>query len=417
MLKAGLRRLSELSGWRLVLVQVLGTLLVVYLVLEGWARLFPPKDQMVWPLVQDPAVGSRFQANARVVLSNGLDFRVEERTNEAGFLDRPLPPAARKPGTCRIAIIGDSFVEAAQVPNSQKVQVELERLMKARWPTLGVETMAFGFSGTGQLNQLGYLDAHVRPRKPDLIVLVFVSNDFANNSSLLESIRVGWHPAHTPRVFARETANGAIEVQPIDANWMSWRLPAAQDERPWLHARLHRASRFYRWLYAKLTLQYPAVAQWMGREPTEADRTRARIDGIAGLDPQYARLLKGWGQASPNIDLMFQEPDPLPDAFQQALRFTGFAFDTYKARAAADGSKLAVLTTHEVRDRAEQRLRAMLKEKDIPLLSLNEHIAARGGKTADAHWRHDGHWSPQGHTWAAETVLGHIDKARVCGPT
>lgn len=416
MLKSGLDRLAGLSGWRLVVAQILGTLLIVYLLLEGWARLFPPKDQLVWPLVQDPAVGSRFQANSRVVLSNGLDFRVEERTNEAGFLDRPLPTLPRKPGTCRIAILGDSFVEAAQVPNNQKVQVELERLMRARWPELGVETMAFGFSGTGQLNQLGYLEAYVRPRKPDLIVLVFVSNDFANNSSLLESLRVGWHPAHTPRVFARETAPGTIELQPIDPAWMSYRLPAAQDERPWLHARLHRASRFYRWVYAKLALQYPNVAQRMGREPTESDRTKARFEGIAGLDPQYARLLSGWNyQTSPNIDFMFREPDPLPEAFEQALRFTGFAFDTFKARAKADGARLAVLATHEVSGTVETRLRKILKEKELPLLSLNEHIATRGGKVADAHWRHDGHWSPQGHTWAAEALVAHIASSNVCG--
>lgn len=415
-LRSSLQRLSNLSGWRLVLVQVLGTLLVLYLLLEGWARLFPPKDQTVWPLVQDPAVGSRFQANARVVLSNGLDFRVEERTNEVGFLDRPLPPVARRPGTCRIAFLGDSFVEAAQVPNRQKVQVELERLMKARWPELGVETMAFGFSGTGQLNQLGYLEAHVRPRKPDLIVLVFVSNDFANNSSLLESIRVGWHPAHTPRVFAREQAAGAIALQPIDPAWASHRLPAARDERPWLHTRLHRASRFYRWLYAKLTLQYPAVAQWMGREPTDADRATARIDNIAALDPEYARLLRGWDhRASPNLDAMFQQPDPVPEAFQQALRLTGFAFDAYKAAAAADGARLVVLATHEVHGASEHRLRKILSDRDIPLIAMTGHIAARGGKIADAQWRHDGHWSPQGHTWAAEAVLEHMGKSGVCG--
>lgn len=52
----------------------------------------------------------------------------------------------------------------------------------------------------GLINQLGYLETFVRPRKPDVIVLVFVSNDFANNSPLLEAIRVGWHPAHAPRM-------------------------------------------------------------------------------------------------------------------------------------------------------------------------------------------------------------------------
>src|SRR5262245_58914334 len=138
---------SVWRGVRLALLQVISTLLVLYFVLEAWARLFPPKDQNVWPLVQNPAVGTTFKPNARVVLTNGLDFRVEETSNEAGFLDRPLPPLAKPPGSCRIAFIGDSFVEAAQVPIRQKVQVEIERLIRARWPELAVETMAFGFSG------------------------------------------------------------------------------------------------------------------------------------------------------------------------------------------------------------------------------------------------------------------------------
>ena len=404
------------SGTRLVLAQVFGTLLVLYLVLEGWARLFPPKDQMVWPGINDPVVGTTFQPNARVVLSNGLDYRTEERTNEAGFIDRPLPPVARKPGSCRIAVIGDSFVEAAQVPIKQKVQVELERVLQQRRPQLAVETMAFGFSGTGQLNQLGYLEKYVRPRKPDLIALVFVSNDFANNSSLLEAIRVGWHPAHTPRIYARETADGTIELQPIDPGFMGHRLPQAVDQRPWLHARLHRASRFYRWLYAKLTLQYPALAQRIGQEPTAADRTVARVEAIGKLDPAYGRLLAGWdARTSPDIDTMFGEAAPLPPAFEQALRFTAFAFDTYKARAAADGARLVVLSTHEVTGLAEQRLRRMLADRQIPYVPLSQHIGASGGKLDDAHFRHDGHWSPQGHTWAAEALADHISSKSICG--
>ena len=411
-----LKRASSMGTTRLVLLQVLATVFLVIALLEGWSWLFPPKDKVVWPVVQDAAVGSKFRANARVLWTNGLDVRVEARTNEAGFLDRPLPPIERRPGTCRIAIIGDSFVEAAQVPVGQKIQVEIERLMKDARPELGVETMAFGFSGTGQLNQLGYLEAYVRPRKPDLIVLVFVSNDFANNSALLEAIRVGRHPAHTSRIFARETASGGIELQPIDPDWSNYRLPVAGDERPWLHARLSKSSRFYRWLYAKLTLQYPGIARWMGREPSEADFTAARVATIAGLDPQYARLFAGWDyRTSPNIDLMFAEPDPLPQVFEQALRFTGFAFDTFKARAAADGARLAVLATHEVQGVRAERLRKLLAERDIPLISLPEHIARRGGKIEDAHWRHDGHWSPQGHTWAAEAVVEHVSKTSPCG--
>ena len=301
------------------------------------------------------------------------------------------------------------------MPIRQKVQVELQRLMQARWPGMAVETMAFGFSGTGQLNQLGYLDAYVRPRRPDLIVNVFVSNDFANNSSVLESIRVGWHPAHTPRFFARESAAGS-EIQPIDPDWSRYRLPAAKDERPFLHARLHRLSRFYRWLYAKLSLQYPGIAASIGREPSEADRTAARIEGLARLAPDAARLLEGWDpRKSPGIDAMFDQPDPLPPAFAQAERFTGFAFDQFMSRGSADGAKLFVLGTHELTGTIERRALKLLQARGIPFVSLRDHIARKNGRIADAHWRHDGHWTPQGHSWAAEALLERIAADRVCG--
>jgi hypothetical protein len=400
-----------------VAVQLAGTVIVLYLVLEGWARLFPPKDKTVWPLVHNPVVGTTFQPNARVVLTNGLDFNVEERTNEAGFLDRPLPPLAKPPGTCRVAFIGDSIVEAAQVPIRQKVQVEIQNLLQASRPGKPVETMAVGFSGTGQLNQLGYFEAFVRPRKPDVIVLVFVSNDFANNSALLEAIRVGWHPAHTPRPFAFET-NGAIALQPIDPNWMTHRLPAADDERPFLHRWLHRASRFYRWLYAKLTLQYPAVAAWMGREPTEGSRTASRIAALAKQAPDQSKLLDGWDpHKSASIDGMFGEPDPLPPVFQQALRFTSFGIEQYRLRAAQDGARLLVLGTHELGDRQESRLAAVLAEQKVPYVSLKAHIASKGGKPADAQWLHDGHWNPRGHVWAAEAVAKEIEAQGMCSPS
>jgi lysophospholipase L1-like esterase len=409
---------SGSSIWRslrLGLLQVGGAILIVFLVMEIWARVFPPKDKTIWPLVQNPAVGTTFRPNARVVLTNGLDFHVEETSNEAGFLDRPLPPLEKPPGVCRIAVIGDSFVEAAQVPIRQKLQVELQRQLESRRPGTKVETMAFGFSGTGQLNQLGYLTAFVAPRKPDLVVLVFVSNDFANNSALLEAIRVGWHPEHAPRIFAREIAGREIELQPIDPAWLTHRLPTARDERPWLHTRLHRISRFYRWLYAKLSLQYPSLAHMMGREPTEADRTAARIDALRKLAPSTAGLLGGWDpKRSASIDGMFAEPDPLPPAFQQAIRFTGFAFDTYKARTEALGAKLVVLGSHELQGRLERRLVELLDRRQIPYVSLRSFIEKHGGRIADAQWRHDAHWSPQGHKWAAEALNDSILAQGIC---
>jgi hypothetical protein len=111
---------------------------------------------------------------------------------------------------------------------------------------------------------------------------------------------------------------------------------------------------------------------------------------------------------------MFEEPDPLPPAFQQALRFTSFGFEQYVKRAAQDGARLLVLGSHELSDRQESRLKSILSERGITYVSLKAHIAATGQPIAAAQWRHDAHWSPKGHVWAAESIATEIGKQGLC---
>lgn len=111
--------------WKLLAIQLVAVLALLGALLEIWARWTLPPDRFVWLTAQVPGVGTLLQPNARVVATNGLDFTVEARSNEVGFLDRPLPPLVKPPGICRVAILGDSFVEAAQVPIDDKVQVRL----------------------------------------------------------------------------------------------------------------------------------------------------------------------------------------------------------------------------------------------------------------------------------------------------
>ena len=183
-------RRVALANWLIVnvlpgILISFGLLAVLIAGAELYLRTTRPFFASHWPLRFDARYGWTFTPGGTVRLTNHLDFWTETKANSLGFLDRE-PVAA--PNACRVAFIGDSFVEAAQVPIEQKMQVVFEKI------ATNVATAAFGFSGTGQASQLGFYDVFVRDFQPKVVVLVFFSSDFANNSATLEAIRSGWHP-------------------------------------------------------------------------------------------------------------------------------------------------------------------------------------------------------------------------------
>lgn len=178
--------------WRWILVNVAqglaisaALLLVTSLAVEGWFRLNRPFLKNQWLSRFDPQLGFVFVPGATIRQTNHLEFWGENRVNGLGFLDREPPSPGAHEG-CRITFFGDSFVEAVQVPIDKKFHVRLEKAWNKISKNRRIETMAFGYSGTGQANQLPWFDL-AEPYRPDVIVLVFVSNDFANNNVWLEA--------------------------------------------------------------------------------------------------------------------------------------------------------------------------------------------------------------------------------------
>ena len=100
--------------------------------------------------------------------------------------------------------------------------------------------------------------------------------------------------------------------------------------------------------------------------------------------------------------------EALSPAFEEAVAFTGFALDRFKARTERDGAALAILATHDVGqpgDRIFDRLHDLAAARGIPVISQRAWIERQGGDVRDARWTHDGHFSPTGHRWAAEALL------------
>ena len=392
-----MRRLLGLVAWNAGLT--LAALVLAALAGEAWLRLTKPFMDGAIPLRFVPAVGLVHEPNAEVRLTNGYDYWTVTRANRRGFLDREPPPADRAAASCHVSLIGDSFVDAMEVPIADKVQVRLEALAGRRLPHLDVTTSAFGIYDTGQIAQLPWYDAHARRLSPKLLVLVFHVNDFWNNSPVLTALWRGWDPDRLPWASVGRDEDGALALRPPDPGYREARLP--------LNARIA-------FTLADEAVLWVARRSWLARWLTAGYRKRvARASHEAGVREALGILTRrpGYEWLAGEEPAMIADhraalgKEALSPAFEEAVAFTGFALDQFKARTERDGAALAILATHGMGDRIFGRLHDLAAARGIPVISQRAWIERRGEDVRDARWKHDSHWTPTGHRWAAEALL------------
>ena len=81
----------------------------------------------------------------------------------------------KQAGVFRIAIIGDSFVWGAALPNDQRWTTKFER--KLEQAGFATEVLHWGRSGWSTLTELNFLKQHLAEWKIDLLIVGFVTND------------------------------------------------------------------------------------------------------------------------------------------------------------------------------------------------------------------------------------------------
>jgi hypothetical protein len=173
----------QITAWTVVKLIVIGTvagLLLAEVGLRAYGYAYPRTAQ------RDDHLGT-----ARIP---GVEFIFRDegfshvRINSAGFRDEEW--AVEKPrDTVRIAVLGDSYVEALQVEEDERFTETVERLLNASPVARGrrFQVMNFGVSGYGTAQELMCLRHYVWQYSPDLVVVgILTGNDVRNNSKALE---------------------------------------------------------------------------------------------------------------------------------------------------------------------------------------------------------------------------------------
>jgi GDSL-like lipase/acylhydrolase family protein len=164
--------MRALLGGLLVLCM---TVLVCCAALEVGLRLLRVYPSYSMP---DRTIGFRLRPGARYRFTD--EGGSEGRINSRGWRDREHT-LSKPPGVTRIEVIGDSFVEAFQVPADSAFPALLERRLGR-----GHEVVALGRSGMGTTEEYLTYRRWGAEYDPDVVAVLFVMNDLIDNTRELD---------------------------------------------------------------------------------------------------------------------------------------------------------------------------------------------------------------------------------------
>ena len=399
--------------WRVRLAALAFGLGLAVLLLELLLRLFVPVA--ISPYRFDPFLGSRLRADCSFWDEEGRQW---VRTSHHGWRDREHA-MEKPPHLFRIAVLGDSYAEAAQVPLEQTFWARLEQQLNAGrtadQPV--VEVLNFGIAGHGTVQEWQTLTREVLPYQPDLVLLACLpTNDVRNNSPALEPERT--------RPFARVVTDAADGSPRLEVDYPSDPMPAGS----WLACKdfLVRHSRLLALIYRWRQVQRMKAAAEV--KATRRDKsTPAGSGSEAGLDdPVFAPPRdRDWEQAWQITELALGEIDRTTRSHsaRMVLLLIPAGVQVHPDPTVEQGlaQKLGVPDL----DYAEERLTAWAQSQQVPVVRLSDRFreyARSTGPTPAANSSTDGrylhgfahgrlgtgHWNAQGHALAAERLTEQL---------
>lgn len=354
-------------------------------------QLYQPNRERGWAL-RPSAEGVVNAESKQAVRINSLGFRDRERSYE------------KPDGTVRVAVLGNSWTEALQVPLGKTYPAVLEQELNSRVCFKGkqVEVLNFGVAGYSTAQELLALQQEVWKYNPDLILLAFYpARDVANNVRELNNAA---NPEQSPYFVPKESA--LIEDDSFKT------LPALQSREIALQRLRYNVNDHAKLLQAITALQRTVKL----RLATAAVRERAVQSGFENLEysiygpPEISAMQKGWLVTEELIGMMQDEVE----AHGAQLRVIVLAT---RPQVLPDPAKKAELEKNlGVSDLsyADRRIQALCARRNIPVTLLSPTLAEYAESHRvflngfnDRNWG-TGHWNETGHRLAAETIAADL---------
>jgi len=349
----------------------------------------------------DPIRGVRLIADKRGWWTQeDREFLVPVQINHQGLRDVEHP-YAKPPGTFRVLILGDSFVEAMHVPLEATFPRLLEKELRTDGSAARIEVLSAGVSGYGTAGEVLLFEQDGKRYQPDLVVLAFYpGNDVKNNSPTLEDT-----------------------LKPIYAEDGSLQKVVSTEHKKKQHGWRGLIARFAAYHYFRqVLLQHPHLAQ------------RAVRLGLLKGDAVTAKAVQPNGIP---VDYGIYAPVPSP-VWQEAWQHTEALLDRLLQSVNQSGARFAIailssrdqvypnwwqeiVAAHPAMrgqqwdlDGPQHHVEGWCAAHEVPCLALTppfREAAARGGEPL--HYHHDGHFTAAGHRLAATGLKNFLEQHRL----
>jgi hypothetical protein len=318
--------------------------------------------------------------------------------------------------TQRVVVIGDSQVQARQVPRDRNLAYLLQQLLKQAspdWAVLGLGS--YGASPAYYFEVAQYAQRYFQPR--EAIVCVSMGTDIQESSRTLN------HNL-TPYVYYDLDEHGQLVIDPISVEHRAfWLQELELGERP-----------FYWWLPTLIKSHCMTLQSWLSVRDA-LNRRRLAAERLA--------LVRGAVKDATARDFAELGLDPTPFAVQQspevkrAMQVMERELERCKEICDRCGIQLRVVTIpvfpsvfyetqhgHDWTTRIgdydylgpERELAAWAAEKQIPFLSLGTLIQSKKldvGEIRSLYFSHGtGHLTEKGHRFCADAIYEAFYKAK-----